>query len=201
MQKLCEDEFPRKYVSEVVSGHQRPESLKAWRIGQALQHCGAWAWTGIAMLYAAGHYSDYVGVSVHLARQCRLDPAEYETAAEYIRTVPIRFGSFLALERFLADRETVDADEDDDVAHYEFDERGLVARWSCAAKLDPDRLQRAWDHWQDAKDAQSPVAVRARSISLSKELRVALREREAQAYLNDILSNPACLDEQTSARL
>jgi hypothetical protein len=201
---LGEGGVPRKYVSDVLDGIGRPEALKAWRIGQALQHCGAACWTGIAMLYAAGHYADYVGVSVIFAGQCRSDavasPA-YDTAVEYIKTVPMLFGSFLAKERFVNASDSSGTDADDQAALSEFDDRALLARRSSVVELDAARLQRAWIHWDVCRDTQFPLAIRARSIALSKDLRIALREREAETYLTGVLSDPNGVEREMSARL
>ncbi len=203
IETLCRpsaEKIPRKYVSDVVDGFHRPEPLKAWRIGQGLQHCGASAWTGIAMLYVAGWYADYVGVAVHLARQSRSDSSAHHAAAEYIRTLPVRFGSFLAEQRAEAWHLPGDTEGDDLPIFAELQNNALLARWTCEIELDAARLQTAWDHWQVSRDTQSPLATRARAIAHSKE-RLALREREAEAYLRFVFDNPQSLDEQLSARL
>ena len=153
------------------------------------------------MLYTAGWYADYVGVSVHFVRRCRSDQAAHEAAVDYIVAVPRCFGSLLAKERVLVNSFSADADADDEGALAEFEDSALASRWSCGFKPDSERLEIAWRDWEASREGQSPLAVRARSIALSKDLPIALREREAEIYLRIVLNDVGSLDQHTSARL
>ena len=191
-----------EYLTDAMSGKHWPAAPKAWKIGEALRVCGASAWSGLAMLYVAGRYEDYVGTSVLLAWHSLAEPADYDVVKSYIRSVPALFGSFLVQERFLIN-ESGDGwtNEDEESALDRLADRALESRWSAKFELNGERLRQSWRDWSDVRGGQSRLAVRASAIEMARGLRMELREREIETYLEDMLDDPQRLEKQIPRQL
>lgn len=186
-----------KQLRLIVRGERRPKSIMAWQIGQTLMHLGVPGWNGLAMLYLAGRYRDFIGISSCYALSILGDNKKtLDDFTEWITALPMLM---------IPNDITTDAGNGKHATSYEYyphDRKRLYCELEypltlsdIAPKLydveDFTSLEQARIDWLNC-DVSSRLSVKASLIATSRGTNEN-RAHEAVSFVRGLLRNPGDL--------